>query len=223
MTDTAQPSIHIAIPSYSGLFGRDFRASLRGTIDFLTERGFTVSFDDKGGSNLPRVRNRLVDAALESGCKHLMFIDDDMVWQPDMVHNLWKHQYAIVSALTVRKQWPHFSGAVLMGEDGKRTVAPEFKGVIEVDAVGTGFMLINMDVFRKLKRPWFAMPPLREDTEGEDYFFCTNAKNEGYKVWVDCDVQVGHLAQHIVTYQDHLIAEEVEKRGNEGGSVQAPG
>ena len=223
MVNAAQPSIHIAIPSYSGLFGREFRASLRGTIDFLTERGFTVSFDDMGGSNLPRVRNRLVDAALTSGCKHLMFIDDDMVWGPDMVHGLWKHQYAIVSALTVRKQWPHYSGAVLTGEDGKRNVAPEFRGVIEVDAVGTGFMLINLDVFRKLKRPWFAMPPRGEGTDGEDYFFCENAKKEGYKVWVDCDVQVGHLAQKIVTYQDHLIAQEVEKRGNEGGSVQASG
>jgi hypothetical protein len=60
--------------------------------------------------------------------------------------------------------------------------------------VGMGFTLFNMDIFRKLPKPWFKTADV--ETGGEftqDGYFFQNATAAGFKVAVDTRVKVGHI------------------------------
>ena len=72
-------------------------------------------------------------------------------------------------------------------------------GFTTCDAVGTGFLLINLDIFKKLKEPWFFWKTNEqgEVVEGEDYWFCRIAKEAGFEVWVDLTIKVGHIGDYI--------------------------
>ena len=65
--------------------------------------------------------------------------------------------------------------------------------LVEVDWVGTAFTLINMKVFKKMPRPWFEYDFNPKHIVGEDVLFCIKAKKLGYKVYVDPEVNIGHL------------------------------
>jgi hypothetical protein len=75
-------------------------------------------------------------------------------------------------------------------------------GSYPVAALPCGFMLIKMDVFKKLPKPWF-VTDCREEL-GEDVFFCRSARAAGYEVWLDVDLSraVRHCGQHYYSIDD---------------------
>lgn len=69
--------------------------------------------------------------------------------------------------------------------DGYKQHPPEAGKLAEVDAVGSGCILIHRRVIEGMKPPWF----VRETDEigrvihGPDFHFCTEAKKAGFHVW----------------------------------------
>jgi hypothetical protein len=75
--------------------------------------------------------------------------------------------------------------------------------LVEVDATGTGCVLFEMSVFKKLPRPWFRFRP-NPDSEyggivGEDIGLCSDLRKLGYKIYVDTSIPSGHLSTMEVT------------------------
>ena len=77
-------------------------------------------------------------------------------------------------------------------------------GLQEVDAIGSGCMLISRRVFLALKKPF--MREWDDDgivQRGHDYLFCERAKKAGFKVWAHYDypcfhfneIEIGEIAQ----------------------------
>ena len=60
--------------------------------------------------------------------------------------------------------------------------------VIDVDAVGFGFVLIRKPVIDALENPFQTATG-----KGEDLAFCENAKAKGFSVKVNTAAQVGHI------------------------------
>jgi hypothetical protein len=66
------------------------------------------------------------------------------------------------------------------------------------DYVGGGWLLIQNGVFESMDYPWW--PPLIQSFDngsivdycGEDVGFCLKAKEQGYEIWVDPRIRVGH-------------------------------
>ena len=66
-------------------------------------------------------------------------------------------------------------------------------GVVEVDAIGSGNMMIARRVLEKLPFPFRnEYDPEGIKTKGLDFNFCRRAKDLGYKVWCDTDMLVSH-------------------------------
>jgi hypothetical protein len=88
--------------------------------------------------------------------------------------------------------------------DGMPTVVNETEFIledqdyIEVYGLGFGFIAMKSGVFEACSRPWFFMRPIRwphlefDLNVGEDYSFCVNAREHGFKVWLDKNVKVRH-------------------------------
>ena len=73
-----------------------------------------------------------------------------------------------------------------------------------VDYTGFGWVMIKNGVFEKLEYPWFA-PKMQQfesgevqDMCGEDVSFCLDAQDEGYEIWCDPRIRVGHEKTRII-------------------------
>ena len=73
-----------------------------------------------------------------------------------------------------------------------------------VDYTGFGWVMIKHGVFEQLPYPWFA-PKMQvfesgavQDMCGEDVSFCLDAIEEGYDIWCDPRIRVGHEKSRII-------------------------
>ena len=143
----------------------------------------------------------------------IIFIDDDMVWQPDAVRRLVEVRDELdldmVGALCFRRSEP-FQPTLYMRE-GPTSGAYNFlekweSDVIEVDATGMAFVLIHKRVFEKIARS--PMPSVEarhqlgppqffqwQGVLGEDLRFCQDAKAAGCRIFVDTRIKIGHMAE----------------------------
>lgn len=156
-------------------------------------KGFPYDYDVilKRGSILHYNREEIVKTAIKNGCTHLLFLDTDMTFGKDAVQRLLERKKDIIGVRTFTKKEPSLPIAFL--EEGQ---TGDLQRAI---SVGTGFMLIDLKVFEKIKEPWFFWKTndKGEVLEGEDYWFCRRAKEEGFQVWCDLSVPIGHIGDKI--------------------------
>lgn len=159
-----------------------FAYDLANLIGWTPQAVFSIA----QGSILPNLRGLLVKTAIENSATHILFIDSDMRFPPDTIHNLMKRNVDIIGAnckQRVVNEWTARVGDKFIGSEGKN-------GIEEVDTIGMGVTLINTGVFKKLDKPYFSMPwdTNAEKHVGEDVYFCVRAKEAGFKIFIDHDV-----------------------------------
>ena len=161
-------------------------------------------------------RNSLVQEALkESSYTHLLMIDDDMTFDSDFALKLLEHDVDIVGALAFKRR-PDYQPCVYRQDPKTEKYFPILPTVYqEVDVVGTGGILINMEVFKKMKFPWFTT---YYDTEGNhfsvDFDFCIKAKKAGFKIFVDPNAQMGHIGDSEVVNKNTFLKFIKQKHEN---------
>ena len=144
-------------------------------------------------------REELVKQAQKLNATHLLFVDDDMVFEKDAVIKLVERDKDIVGVHYNCRKFPPTT-TVHMDEEKKKSIKWENPdGFMTCDAVGTGFMLIDLRVFDKLKEPWFFWKTNEqgEVVEGEDYWFCRIAREAGFEVWCDLTIPVKHIGDFL--------------------------
>lgn len=131
-------------------------------------------------------RDTCVRQAKEAGCSHLLFVDSDVMFGPESIVKLMKHIEGgldIVAGRYNKKIYP-----------AQSTVKEDIKVLSEVEFVPTGFLLVNMEVYNKIGKPYFSF---ENGAESEDYYFCMKAKKNGFKVYCDPTIEIAHLGTAI--------------------------
>jgi len=150
-------------------------------------------------------RNNIVKAALEEECTHVLMIDDDMTFEPDFALKLLEHDVDIVGGLAF-KRVPDFMPCVFKEKEPKQFF-PILPTVFqEVDAIGSGGILIKREVFEKITYPWFET--YYDDTKRHwsvDMDFCIKAKKTGFKIFVDPACEMGHMGNSQVIKKEHFL------------------
>lgn len=162
---------------------------------------FQMRLSTACGSNWIENREKLADMALEGGFTHLCFIDDDMVWNPQILSPLLTRVREGADIVTVnymvKEEPPTTFTAIGLNGERVRTTA-ESKGVEEIAANGFGFSIISAEVFKRLRKPWF-LPTWHPDYgySTEDVPFFRKAREAGFKVLVDHDASkaVAHVGR----------------------------
>lgn len=166
----------------------------------------------------------------------LLFIDDDMVWDPDVIGKIIKtrdeEDLDMLGGLCFRRSEPH-EPTMYMREGptwGKYNYLERWDdGIIEVDATGMAFIVIHKRVFERIAGT--EMPPYDvragmappnffrwEGTLGEDLRFCQDARATGSKIWVDTHLEIGHVGERVITHRTFTTSlafrpdEEIERR-----------
>ena len=173
---------------------------------------FTYLHADNGGASA--LRNNLVEKAFDIGATHLLMCDVDQVYHPQTVTSLLSRNLPVVGAL-VHRRYPPFDSLMLKlveideFTNGYESIDEWTPGeLVEVDAMGGGCTMFEMEVFKKLPYPWYrdnkpvpaGSPPI-----GEDIALCQDLKDLGYRLYVDTAVPAGHLATMIVSTATHKL------------------
>jgi hypothetical protein len=122
---------------------------------------------------------------------YLFFLDDDHVFQRDLLERLLRHKVDIVAPLYVKRGQGFRPVAYSL--DGERLKLGE-PGLVEVGYTGTSGMLIHRRVFDVMDPPFFRAGQVAPHMVAEDVDFCQRAREHGFQVWCDTQVQFGHLA-----------------------------
>ena len=140
-----------------------------------------------------RSRNNIVNSAMKINATHLLFIDSDHTFPFYALKKLIDSNKRIISACYRNRLLPDR----LAGTDKKKMpLRNDLSGIQEVGGVGGGFLLINMDVFKKIGKPYFMLFTDKDGEQfakGHDIYFCDKAREAGEKIYMDYDLKLEHL------------------------------
>lgn len=145
------------------------------------------------GANRGFSRDSIVHTCLAEGADWVFFIDDDQVFQPDVLRRLLSWKAPVVSALIIQRGSPFLPTVYASKEDGKyspldlRSVPDN--ALVDVAGVGSGGLLVRREVFEKIDPPWF----LYTENFGEDLYFSGKCQDAGIQLLVDTGCRIGHL------------------------------
>ena len=135
---------------------------------------------------------------------HLLWLDDDHVFNPDLAVCLARHKKDMVSALYFGRLSPHYPVVYVRNHDSEHKHYPLVEvpnALFQCDAAGFGALLMDRSVFDRVPEPWFTI----DWRCGEDIAFCMSAKKHGVQIWCDGSYKLGHIAPPpIVTEKNYL-------------------
>jgi hypothetical protein len=130
-------------------------------------------------------RNMIVEKAKQAKCNYLMFLDTDMLYENDGIERLLKQDKDIIGGMYNFRRLP-IENLVRDFEGQKET--------FKVDFLPTGFMLVKMEVFDKLEKPYFFFDYDDEHhLDGDDSYFCRKAVKAGISLWCDPTIKLRHI------------------------------
>lgn len=166
------------------------------------------------GSLVYNSRNELAKKAIACGSDFTLWLDSDMVFEPDLLQRLMIHmvdpEISMVSGVYYRRVMPY--SPVLYDkldiQEGKCTYTetsfsmPETP--FEIEACGFGAVLMRTNVLMSVAGKYGDMfAPLYGN--GEDVSFCWRARQCGYKIICDPSIQLGHVG-HMVVNRDFALS-----------------
>jgi GT2 family glycosyltransferase len=147
-----------------------------------------------------QARNMAVAEMLSDKCSHLFFCDDDVYVPENTISELVAMDKDIAGGCYPSvKQNPgelKVETYVVVTEN-RKWIKHWFKGTRQVDAVGTGCVLIKRSVFEKMPFPWFRwgehLIEGKYQQQSDDLDFCNRCRQKGIEVWANGDIRCGHV------------------------------
>ena len=215
--------LFIAIPAHDGRLNIKTSFALCQFMVEAARLGIKVYLSDLSNcSIITMARNALVNEFLKTDATELLFIDSDVIVNPDAILRLMAQsgdKDVTAGAYPRRAKDKKFFTDVYFNDAGD----VEFDGsLMRVERVGTGFMLIQRHVVETLIKnhpEWmykntvtgeemsaiFDFKIVDGKYVGEDYLFCDRVRADGFKVHIDVEISLPHVGSETFTsdfYED---------------------
>ena len=152
-----------------------------------------------------KAREEFAEYTIKMDCHYLFMVDDDMICPPNLFLELYKHNVDIVAPLAFQRREPYYPVCYVQREGWdparkERYFANEIiknypkNKLFECDAVGFGAVLIKRRVLDKMVRPRF----MSTNPSGEDILFCYQARQAGFKIFMDTSIKIAHLGPPVI-------------------------
>jgi len=186
------------VPFARDFIYRDFFKSWTQML-FYAKGRYDLSVVTSYGPYIDVNRDCMVIDAMQMEPDKILFLDDDQTYPPETPEILLNHDKMIVGGVTPIKDnarpmlwnwtdesfttidiWPSLNGK---------------SGLTMVDGLGMGGVMVDPKVFDMLDAPYFKIDrdPNKYKDHGEDISFYKKCKQASIEVWVDLDLQYGHL------------------------------
>ena len=204
-------SIYIAIPCMDKVDTEFMKSLLSFKTPPKTAYGITVA------SLTYDARNTLSKAACESECDRVMWVDSDMVFDPDTVMRLSAdidEGRDFVTGLYFTRKNPvkpvifDTIGYKVLPDGAKESYAGFYLGyprddIFEIKAAGFGCAMTTTKLLKKITEeygsPFCPLPGL-----GEDLSFCKRCEEQGIPMYCDSRVKAGHIGSTVITEESFV-------------------
>jgi glycosyltransferase involved in cell wall biosynthesis len=187
--------ILIAVPTNRNIEATTFKS----IYDQYIPEGYIVEFQYFWGYQVDQVRNLIVDWAMRNGFDYVFSVDSDISFPPDTLARLLSHDKDIVSGVYIQRiPGQHTIEIMRKNEWGGVTHVNwddiKGQGLVPIDGCGFGCVLVKMDVYRAVPYPHFLYHSAIDHahTISEDVHFCNQARDRGFTLWCDTDIQCDH-------------------------------
>ena len=173
-------------------------------------------------------RNTFIETALDNNFDFVFFMDTDMTFPKGTLATMIRHMG------NIKEDSPPVLGGVycnrgsdfryhvyewVEGEDGWKSMKLNLNdGLKKVDAIGTGCMLADMNVFKVIEWPWFEYEYKifngKKDRLSEDMTFCKKCKEKGIPIYADTEIKCGHMLSAQVVPTDDGSYEIITMAGD---------
>jgi hypothetical protein len=236
VSDVSTPTVFIATPMYGGTATGIYTVSMVQLPAIFLRNRVDLLYAFWNEALVPNARNVLTQQFLESQATHLMWIDADIGFNATDIISMLIADKDIVCGIYPKREidWARVSQAVkagvppeelsnyagsfafkpLDGAAGAEDADPD--GLFEIEAGGTGFMLIKRGVFdalsedvaeylsdylpdRKAIKEFYstAIEPGSGRLVAEDFHFCRQARNRGFKIYAAPWVRLSHAGTYV--------------------------
>jgi hypothetical protein len=182
---------------------------------------------------MDHLRNSLVEGAIENNCTHILFMDTDQIYPPNTIpklfSTLWNCDCKVAGTVVYRRYDPYdplvFKVEKIEGE--RRLKKFSFSEIysqefLEVDAMGCGCVLYDIEIFKTIPKPWFEdktdvkNEKTKRSGPGEDIGFCYKLKDYGFQIFVNTDIDIGHLSLVNINREFYRLILMMRKKIGEG-------
>lgn len=160
------------------------------------------------GSLVYNARNNLARQAIKSEADWVLWLDSDMVFGPDLLQRMMKvcteNNIDFLTSICFRRKPPYtpcLFDKLERTERGANYTAllsvPE--GRFKVGGCGFAGVLMSTDVLLSVASKFEGRMFEPINGFGEDVAFCWRARQCGYDIWCDSDIELGHVGNFVVT------------------------
>ena len=175
-------------------------------IDLLAHRS-VIGRAQCEGTLVHKARNHLLKSAINGfpEATHILFVDDDMVFNNEDLDKLLDSGKDVISSICVERNVPFHPCFVPSNRDWTKfrpLLEGKKKGVMKVHSVGMGFTLLKITAIKKLLKNEDEPFYFEKGTDyGEDFNFCSLLREQGTSIWIHCESHIGHIAKLPVSLQ----------------------
>lgn len=161
----------------------------------------TIIFRHYQSSSISNGRESLVMNSLADGASHVLFIDEDIAFDMDVLHTLFARNLPLVACnYRIRFEGCGFA-AMTQTLDGRIATTADSPDLEPCGATGLGMALIAREVFDALPHPWFPQPWCADSMTytTEDLPFFIAATEAGFTPMIDH--AASRKLQHVGSYR----------------------
>lgn len=204
----------VAVPSMDFMHV-DFVKSLTNLIMRLKDDGIRYELMIENGTLVHVARDRIACHAICKEFTHVLWIDADMVFGPDLLDDLMFSGRDFVSGIAVSRRQPYCGCCFkdLRLNSLERWEPDEMPHeAFEVAGCGFACVLIKTDILNAVQMHYqTCFLPMA--AYGEDLAFCKRATELGYKIYAEPCVRIGHIG-HITIYPEERTRWKRDMEGN---------
>ena len=175
-------------------------------VKCLMQLQFDGSVDIVSESLVYDARDKIAMDALVSEVDWVMWLDSDIVYDPDIIIKLMAHDKDMVTGLYY-KRTPPYTPCIYKLEDERLSVYLDYPEdeLFKVEAAGFGCMLMKASVIKAVHEKYGGCFFPVNGIGGEDLSFIKRARECGIEVWCDSSVKCGHVGRQIIYPDKNII------------------
>jgi len=157
-------------------------------------------------------RNDIVKKAQEENYDYILFVDADNIFYNKktlikLYNSMQKTENAYIMAgvykLNIKsKSKSTFLTIAKEPEDLKSVFIEEEdldKKIFKCQGIGFGCVLVKTELFNNIEKPYFEwIDPNPTNFVGDDIYWSCKVRDAGFTIYMDTDIQVGHLKQIMI-------------------------
>lgn len=151
-------------------------------------------------SGLAHNQHQLVLKAREWGATHILWVEDDMQFPPDALHQLFARRQRWVGANYPMRVGPPFEFTALAMDRNRVFTGPKSTGLERCLYTGYGVTLMDITIFDEIEQPYFEMSWVCDGHYATtDAFLAEKVRAAGIPIYVDHDLSqhIGHVGNHV--------------------------